>query len=70
VQVHYGEGVANHADPESCAAYREVRIMTDVMEAEETEHHCSCGRISRLGRIRRTRRKEGTSTVGAERSSV
>jgi hypothetical protein len=24
VQVHYGEGVANHADPESCAAYREV----------------------------------------------
>jgi hypothetical protein len=24
VQVHYGEGVANHTDPESCAAYREV----------------------------------------------
>jgi hypothetical protein len=24
VQVHYGEGVANHSDPESCAAYREV----------------------------------------------
>jgi hypothetical protein len=24
VQVHYGEGVANHADPESCAAYREM----------------------------------------------
>ena len=24
MQVHYGEGVANHADPESCAAYREV----------------------------------------------
>jgi hypothetical protein len=24
VQVHYGEGVANHADPESCAAYRQV----------------------------------------------
>jgi hypothetical protein len=24
VQVHYGEGVANHADPESCAAYRGV----------------------------------------------
>jgi hypothetical protein len=24
VQVHYGEGVANHADLESCAAYREV----------------------------------------------
>ena len=24
MQVHYGEGVANHTDPESCAAYREV----------------------------------------------
>jgi len=24
VQVHYGEGIANHTDPESCAAYREV----------------------------------------------
>jgi len=24
VQVHYGEGVANHTDPESCAVYREV----------------------------------------------
>src|ERR1700722_15955869 len=24
VQVHYGEGVANYTDPESCAAYREV----------------------------------------------
>jgi hypothetical protein len=24
VQVHYGEGVANHTDPESCAACREV----------------------------------------------
>jgi hypothetical protein len=24
VQVHYVEGVANHTDPESCAAYREV----------------------------------------------
>jgi hypothetical protein len=24
VQVHYGEGVANHTGPESCAAYREV----------------------------------------------
>jgi hypothetical protein len=24
VRVHYGEGVANHTDPESCAAYREV----------------------------------------------
>ena len=24
MQVHYGEGVANHADPESCAACREV----------------------------------------------
>jgi hypothetical protein len=24
VQVHYGEGVANPTDPESCAAYREV----------------------------------------------
>jgi RNA-directed DNA polymerase len=24
VQVHYGEGVANHTDPESCAANREV----------------------------------------------
>ena len=24
MQVHYGEGVANHTDPELCAAYREV----------------------------------------------
>jgi hypothetical protein len=24
VQVHYGECVANHTDPKSCAAYREV----------------------------------------------
>src|ERR1700736_3961900 len=24
VQVHYGEGIANHTGPESCAAYREV----------------------------------------------
>jgi hypothetical protein len=24
VQVHCGEGVANHTDPESCATYREV----------------------------------------------
>jgi hypothetical protein len=24
VQVHYGEGVANHTDPESCAVHREV----------------------------------------------
>ena len=24
MQVHYGEGVANHTDPESCAAYCEV----------------------------------------------
>jgi len=24
VQVHYGEGVANHTGPESCAVYREV----------------------------------------------
>jgi hypothetical protein len=24
VKVHYGEGLANHTDPESCAAYREV----------------------------------------------
>jgi hypothetical protein len=24
VQVHYGEVVANHTDPELCAAYREV----------------------------------------------
>jgi hypothetical protein len=24
VQVHCGEGLANHTDPESCAAYREV----------------------------------------------
>src|ERR1017187_10518874 len=24
VQVHYGEGVANRTDPESCAVYREV----------------------------------------------
>jgi hypothetical protein len=24
VQVHYGEGVANHAGPELCTAYREV----------------------------------------------
>src|SRR5258705_13926613 len=24
VQVHYGEGVANRTDPESCAPYREV----------------------------------------------
>jgi hypothetical protein len=24
VQVHYGEGLANHTDPESCAVYREV----------------------------------------------
>jgi hypothetical protein len=24
VQVHYGEGVANHTGPESCAARREV----------------------------------------------
>ena len=24
VQVHYGEGVANHTDPGSCAAYGEV----------------------------------------------
>ena len=24
VKVHYGEGVANHTGPESCAAYREV----------------------------------------------
>ena len=24
MQVHYGEGVANHTDPESCAAYREA----------------------------------------------
>ena len=24
MQVHYGEGVANHTGPESCAVYREV----------------------------------------------
>src|SRR5258708_11930767 len=24
VQVHYGEGIANHTGPESCEAYREV----------------------------------------------
>jgi hypothetical protein len=24
VKVHYGEGVANHTGPESCAVYREV----------------------------------------------
>jgi hypothetical protein len=24
VKVHYGEGIANHTGPESCAAYREV----------------------------------------------
>jgi hypothetical protein len=24
VQVHYGEGIANHTGPKSCAAYREV----------------------------------------------
>jgi hypothetical protein len=24
VQVHYGEGIANHTGPESCAVYREV----------------------------------------------
>jgi reverse transcriptase-like protein len=24
VQVHYGEGLANHTGPESCAVYREV----------------------------------------------
>jgi hypothetical protein len=24
VQVHYGEGIANHTGPESCVAYREV----------------------------------------------
>ena len=24
MQVHYGEGIANHTGPESCAAYREV----------------------------------------------
>jgi hypothetical protein len=24
VQVHDGEGIANHTGPESCAAYREV----------------------------------------------
>ena len=24
MQVHYGEGLANHTDPESCAVYREV----------------------------------------------
>ena len=23
MQVHYGEGIANHTDPESCAASRE-----------------------------------------------
>ncbi len=24
MKVHYGEGVANHTGPESCAVYREV----------------------------------------------
>ena len=24
MQVHYGEGVANHTDPESCAVHREM----------------------------------------------
>jgi len=26
VKVRYGEGVATHTDPESCGAYREVRV--------------------------------------------
>jgi hypothetical protein len=26
VEVHYGESVTNHADPEACTAYREVGV--------------------------------------------
>jgi hypothetical protein len=50
VQVHCGEGIANHTGPESCAAYREV--CGEALTAERAGPAIEPRNISHPGRRR------------------
>src|SRR5260370_5623048 len=70
-QVHYGEGVANHTGPESCAAYREVcgEALTGERAGQPLSHEIFLIQDETWLHTRKAKRTGATSRV-PERSCV